>query len=106
MTSMSRRHLIFAATGIAAAAIAPRTVFAQAATPAAGNAPFILPPLTYPVTAFEPHIDARTMERRAHVDTHVFTHAFTDVFAYAVHGGGGWVVGAGFRRKACMCRCC
>lgn len=71
MTSMSRRHLFFAATGIAAAAVAPRTVFAQAAapaTPAAGNAPFILPPLTYPVAAFEPHIDAKTME--IHHDKH------------------------------------
>jgi len=56
---------MLAATGIAAAVVAPRLAFAQAAapaTPTAGNAPFILPPLTYPVTAFEPHIDAKTME--------------------------------------------
>jgi len=69
--SMSRRHLMLAATGIAAAAVAPRLAFAQAAapaTPTAGNAPFILPPLTYPVTAFEPHIDAKTME--IHHDRH------------------------------------
>ena len=31
MSSMSRRHLMFAATGIAAMAAAPRIVFAQAA---------------------------------------------------------------------------
>jgi Fe-Mn family superoxide dismutase len=71
MSSMSRRHLMLAATGIAAAAVAPRLAFAQAAapaTPTAGNAPFILPPLTYPVTAFEPHIDAKTME--IHHDRH------------------------------------
>jgi Fe-Mn family superoxide dismutase len=68
MPTMSRRHLVFAATGMAAAALAPRTVFAQAATPAAGNAPFILPPLTYPVNSFEPHIDAKTME--IHHDKH------------------------------------
>ena len=73
--SMSRRHLMLAATGIAAAAVAPRLAFAQAAapaTPAAGNAPFILPPLTYPVTAFEPHIDAKTME--IHHDRHHATY--------------------------------
>ena len=34
MSSMSRRHLMFAATGIAAVAAAPRIVFAQAAAPA------------------------------------------------------------------------
>ncbi len=33
---------------------------ATAAPAAAG--PFVLPPLTYPTNAFEPHIDARTME--------------------------------------------
>jgi Fe-Mn family superoxide dismutase len=68
MSSMSRRHLMLAAGGIAVAAAAPRAVFAQAAAPAAGNAPFILPPLTYPVTALEPHIDAKTME--IHHDKH------------------------------------
>ena len=50
MSSMSRRHLTFAATGIAAAAAAPRIVFAQAAAPApapaAATGPFTLPPLT------------------------------------------------------------
>ena len=34
MSSMSRRHLMLAATGIAAVAAAPRLVFAQAAAPA------------------------------------------------------------------------
>lgn len=61
MSSMSRRHLLTAAAGIAAAAAAPSAVFAQAApTPPTG--PFILPPLPYAANALEPHIDARTME--------------------------------------------
>jgi superoxide dismutase, Fe-Mn family len=68
MLSMSRRQLMFAATGMAAAVAAPRLAFAQAATPTAGNGAFILPPLTYPVNAFEPNIDARTME--IHHDKH------------------------------------
>ena len=72
MSSMSRRHLMFAATGIAAVAAAPRLVFAQAAAPApapaAPTGPFTLPPLTYPTNAFEPHIDAKTME--IHHDRH------------------------------------
>ena len=38
MSSMSRRHLMLAATGIAAVAAAPRIVFAQAAAPAAAAA--------------------------------------------------------------------
>ena len=67
MSSISRRHLMTAAAGLAAATAAPRTVFAQAAAPApaataAATGPFTLPPLTYPVKAFEPHIDAKTME--------------------------------------------
>ena len=54
---------MIAAAGLAAATAAPRTVFAQAAAPApAAAGPFTLPPLTYPVNAFEPHIDAKTME--------------------------------------------
>jgi Fe-Mn family superoxide dismutase len=61
MTMMSRRHLMLAATGAAAIAAAPRFAFAQAAAPAAAT-PFALPPLTYPVAALEPHIDAKTME--------------------------------------------
>ncbi|WP_441232850.1 superoxide dismutase [Bradyrhizobium sp. 930_D9_N1_4] len=67
MSSMSRRHLMLAATGIAAIAAAPR-VFAQAAAPAAAAGPFMLPPLTYPTAALEPHIDAKTME--IHHDRH------------------------------------
>lgn len=67
MSSMSRRHLMLAATGAAALAAAPRLAFAQAAAPAAAT-PFTLPPLTYPVAAFEPHIDAKTME--IHHDKH------------------------------------
>ena len=60
MSFMSRRHLMFTATGIAAVAAVPRLVFAQAAAPApaAATGPFTLPPLTYPTNAFEPHIDA------------------------------------------------
>ena len=45
--------------------------FAQAAAPpraAAPTGPFTLPPLTYPFNAFEPHIDAKTME--IHHDRH------------------------------------
>jgi superoxide dismutase, Fe-Mn family len=71
MSSLSRRFFLSAAAGIAAAASAPRTVFAQATTPAAPTAstgPFVVPPLGYPTNAFEPHIDARTME--IHHDRH------------------------------------
>ncbi len=67
MSSMSRRQLMFAATGIAAVAASPRPVFAQASTTAAAT-PFTLPPLSYPVASFEPHIDAKTME--IHHDKH------------------------------------
>ena len=72
MSAISRRHFVTMAAGIAAAAVAPRAVFAQAtaaapaAAPAAG--PFVLPPLTYAFNALEPHIDARTME--IHHDRH------------------------------------
>ena len=65
MSSMSRRQLMLAATGIAVVAAAPRLVFAQAAAPApaaAPTGPFTLPALTYPTNALEPHIDAKTME--------------------------------------------
>jgi Fe-Mn family superoxide dismutase len=70
MSSLSRRHLFGAATGLIAAAATP-PVFAQApaapaAAPAAG--PFMLPPLTYGFNALEPHIDAKTME--IHRDKH------------------------------------
>jgi superoxide dismutase, Fe-Mn family len=67
MPLMSRRKLIFAATGVAAAAVAPRIAVAQMApAPAAG--PFTLPALPYGFNALEPHIDARTME--IHHDRH------------------------------------
>ena len=62
MSSISRRHLLTVAAGLAAAAAAPRALFAQAAAPATATGAFTLPPLTYPTNAFEPHIDARTME--------------------------------------------
>jgi Fe-Mn family superoxide dismutase len=65
MSSLSRRHFFSAAAGLAAAASTPRVVFAQA--PAA-TGPFVVPPLSYPTNAFEPHIDARTME--IHHDKH------------------------------------
>lgn len=65
MPSLSRRQIMLAATGIAAVAAAPRLSLAQAAPPAATAAPagpFVLPTLPYPTNAFEPHIDAKTME--------------------------------------------
>jgi Fe-Mn family superoxide dismutase len=73
MHALSRRNLVKVAAGIVAAAAAPRALFAQApaAAPAAATAatgPFALPPLSYPFNAFEPHIDAKTME--IHHDKH------------------------------------
>jgi superoxide dismutase, Fe-Mn family len=70
MSSLSRRLFFSAAAGIAAAASTPGVVFAQApaAARAAPTGPFVLPPLGYPTSAFEPHIDARTME--IHHDRH------------------------------------
>ena len=67
MPLMSRRKLMFAATGIAAATLAPRITVAQA-PPAPATGPFTLPPLTYAFNALEPHIDAMTME--IHHDRH------------------------------------
>src|ERR1700676_4803070 len=63
MSALSRRHFFSAAAGFAAAASSPRLVLAQApaAAPAATD-PFLVPQLAYPTNAFEPHIDARTME--------------------------------------------
>ncbi|MBI5132872.1 MAG: superoxide dismutase [Rhodopseudomonas palustris] len=61
MSLLSRRHLMMAATGLVAAAAAPRLAFAQAAA-AAPSGPFTLPPLPYAAAALEPHIDAKTME--------------------------------------------
>jgi Fe-Mn family superoxide dismutase len=69
--SLSRRHFFGAAASIAAVVNAPRALLAQApaATPApAPTGPFTVPPLTYPTNAFEPHIDAKTME--IHHDKH------------------------------------
>ena len=66
MSSMSRRRLLLAATSIAAAATAPRIVFAQGAMAPTG--PFKLDPLRLPDNALEPHIDAKTME--IHHDRH------------------------------------
>ena len=66
MSPLSRRHLMLAATGIVAAAAAPRIAFAQDAMAPAG--PFKLDPLAYPANALEPHIDAKTME--IHHDRH------------------------------------
>ena len=60
MSSISRRHLMLAATAIVAASAAPRLAFAQGAMAPAG--PFKLDPLAYPANSLEPHIDARTME--------------------------------------------
>ena len=60
MSLISRRRLMFAATGLAAAAAVPRMAFAQGAAAPAG--PFKLEPLAYPANALEPHIDAKTME--------------------------------------------
>ena len=60
MPLLSRRHVMLAATGIAAAVATPRFAFAQATTPPTG--PFKLPTLPYPTNALEPHIDAKTME--------------------------------------------
>jgi len=62
--TLSRRKLLLASAAVAGAAIAPRVASAQA--PAAG--PFRLDPLSYPVGALEPHIDAKTME--IHHDRH------------------------------------
>jgi superoxide dismutase, Fe-Mn family len=69
--SLSRRRFFGAAASIAAVVNAPRVVLAQATSPApapAPTGPFTLPPLTYPTNAFEPHIDAKTME--IHHDKH------------------------------------
>jgi len=64
LLSLSRRHFFGAAAGVAAAVTAPRAMFAQApaAPELASTGPFTVPPLTYPTNAFEPYIDARTME--------------------------------------------
>jgi Fe-Mn family superoxide dismutase len=63
--SLNRRHFIVAT---AAAALAPRVVMAQTASPTAISGPFKVPPLPYPTNALEPHIDTLTME--IHHDRH------------------------------------
>ena len=71
LSSLSRRHFFGGVASIAAAVTAPHTVFAQglaAAPEPVPSGPFTIPPLTYPTNAFEPHIDARTME--IHHDKH------------------------------------
>ena len=60
MGCLTRRSLIQATAGIAAAALVPRIVLAQTAAPPAG--PFRQDPLPYAPNALEPSIDARTME--------------------------------------------
>jgi len=67
MTSMSRRQLMIAATGIAAVAASPRIIFTQAAA-SVPTGPFKIDPLAYAANALEPHIDALTME--IHHDRH------------------------------------
>jgi superoxide dismutase, Fe-Mn family len=58
----TRRTILAATAGIAAAALAPRIVLAQAPAPPPPTGPFRRDPLPYPANALEPHIDAKTME--------------------------------------------
>jgi superoxide dismutase, Fe-Mn family len=60
--ALNRRTLLAVATTVAASAALPRLVRAQ------GAGPFTLPPLPYAANAFEPNIDAKTME--IHHDRH------------------------------------
>src|SRR5256885_15846408 len=55
MQSITRRRLIAATAGIAAAALAPRIVVAQAPAPPPPAGPFKRDPLPYPTNALEPH---------------------------------------------------
>ena len=59
----NRRQLILGTAAMAAVVGLQRIAAAQAAT-----GPFTLPPLPYPTNAFEPYIDAKTME--IHHDRH------------------------------------
>jgi hypothetical protein len=59
----NRRELILGTAAMAAVTCMPRVAVAQAAT-----GPFRLDPLPYPTNAFEPYIDAKTME--IHHDRH------------------------------------
>lgn len=62
---LNRRRIITVAASLA---LTPRIVVAQTATSPPATGPFQLPPLPYPTNAFEPHIDALTME--IHHDRH------------------------------------
>jgi len=62
MNPATRRRVLTVAAGLAAAAVAPRLVVAQAPAPPAPAGPFKRDPLPYPANALEPHIDAKTME--------------------------------------------
>ena len=61
MRFVTRRNLLATTAGLAAAALTPRILVAQAPAPAAAG-PFKRDPLPYPANALEPHIDAKTME--------------------------------------------
>lgn len=68
---VTRRSLVLGSSVLGATAfaatVAPRVSFTQAIAQAVPG-PFKLDPLPYPVNAFEPHIDAKTME--LHHDRH------------------------------------
>jgi Fe-Mn family superoxide dismutase len=66
---ITRREAIKTTAALAAtAAVLPQALAQSAASSAVAAAPFVLPPLPYPMDALEPHIDARTME--IHHDRH------------------------------------
>jgi Fe-Mn family superoxide dismutase len=66
---LSRRDLLSAAGGVAAAALAPRLTLAQTpAQSATATGPFTVAPLPYPVSALVPVISAETM--MLHHDRH------------------------------------
>jgi Fe-Mn family superoxide dismutase len=62
--ALSRRNLLSAAGGVAAAALAPQLTLAQTPAESAtvgADGPFTVPPLPYPVSALDPVISAETM---------------------------------------------
>jgi superoxide dismutase, Fe-Mn family len=61
--NICRRSVLAGAAALSARAVLPGAGYAQAP-----QGPFVLPPLTYPASALEPYIDARTME--LHHDRH------------------------------------
>jgi superoxide dismutase, Fe-Mn family len=65
VTHLNRRAFLVRGATFSAAVALPSWGFAQTSPP---SGPFKLEPLTYPVNALEPHIDARTME--LHHDRH------------------------------------